>query len=199
MRSDTLHEALLLLVKTSPLAIARLLRGSSQARRSSSNALPNVPTALTGPTVFRDRSQGYLQGTSARPAGCPDTAAPTRIAEAVAAHLSLFDEVIASSDNVNLSRDRKAAALVRRYGRRAFQTMSATAVTISPCSIIAAAGSWFLPVDAFAARRPGEPGNDARRSGPGRTPRLVKALRLHQWLRPPGVRAAARVRQISRV
>lgn len=48
------------------------------------------------------------------------TAAAERIAHAVAAHLGVFDEVMASNATVNLRGERKAAALVARFGARGF-------------------------------------------------------------------------------
>ncbi len=48
------------------------------------------------------------------------TASDARQAEAVAAHLGLFDEVLATGDGVNLKGPAKAAALVERFGEHGF-------------------------------------------------------------------------------
>lgn len=48
------------------------------------------------------------------------TAANRRFAEAVALHLGLFDEIVASDDERNLSGPAKAEALVRLYGEKGF-------------------------------------------------------------------------------
>ncbi|HLY88856.1 MAG TPA: UbiA family prenyltransferase [Acetobacteraceae bacterium] len=48
------------------------------------------------------------------------TAADERIANAVAAHLGLFDDVIASDGSSNLRGERKAAELCRRFGEHGF-------------------------------------------------------------------------------
>jgi 4-hydroxybenzoate polyprenyltransferase len=48
------------------------------------------------------------------------TAADHRIADAVAAHLDLFDDVLATRDGNNLKGDAKAAALVERFGEGGF-------------------------------------------------------------------------------
>lgn len=48
------------------------------------------------------------------------TAADQRVAEAVAQHLGLFDEVLASDGVLNLRGPAKAEALVRRFGRHGF-------------------------------------------------------------------------------
>src|SRR5947209_10404071 len=46
-----------------------------------------------------------------------------RMADAVAAHLGLFDEVIASDGHTNLTRHHKLAELTKRYGQRGFDYM----------------------------------------------------------------------------
>ena len=48
------------------------------------------------------------------------TAADRRIADAVAAHLGIFDEVLASDGTTNLKGAAKAAALVERFGEKGF-------------------------------------------------------------------------------
>ena len=48
------------------------------------------------------------------------TASHARPAEAVAAHLGLFDEVIATRDGLNLKGRNKRRELVRRFGERGF-------------------------------------------------------------------------------
>ena len=48
------------------------------------------------------------------------TASDAKYAQAVARHLGLFDDVLASDGQVNLKRHRKAAALVRAYGEKGF-------------------------------------------------------------------------------
>ena len=48
------------------------------------------------------------------------TASDRTIATAIAAHLGLFDEVMASDGHINLSRHHKAEALVQRFGKGGF-------------------------------------------------------------------------------
>jgi len=184
VRSDTLHEALLLLVKASPFAIARLpawlIAGKAQfkqrvAERAELHS-PGLPYSETVLELIREaREQG-------RPVVLV-TAAPTRIAEAVAAHLSLFDEVIASSDNVNLSRDRKAAALVSRYGTKGFDYVGNSGDDLP---VFDHCRRGFLVSSSGRLRRQASRRNQAMthvEAGRGGLRAWVKALRLHQWLK----------------
>jgi len=48
------------------------------------------------------------------------TASHRQLADSVAAHLGIFDEVLASDNDINLKAGRKRAELVRRYGERGY-------------------------------------------------------------------------------
>jgi len=48
------------------------------------------------------------------------TASTRLVAEIIAAHVGLFDDVMASDDGANLAAGNKAAALVERYGAAGF-------------------------------------------------------------------------------
>ena len=48
------------------------------------------------------------------------TASTRSVAEIIAEHVGLFDDVMASDDGVNLAARNKAAALVERYGEKGF-------------------------------------------------------------------------------
>jgi len=56
------------------------------------------------------------------------TAADKIIAEAIAAHLYLFDKVLASTDRLNLKGKQKAAVLVEKYGEKGFDYIGNEAV-----------------------------------------------------------------------
>jgi 4-hydroxybenzoate polyprenyltransferase len=119
--SDTLHESLLRVLAESPLRIFEmplwLTRGKAgfkaavaQRHRIDAGALPYNPEVLA-----------WLRGQKA--AGRTlvlVTAAHVDIATGVAAHLELFDEVIASSPESNLSGENKGRALVARFGAKGF-------------------------------------------------------------------------------
>ena len=87
------------------------------------------------------------------------TAADGRIADAVAAHLGIFSEVLATRDGHNLKGARKAAALVERFGRHSF-------VYVGDC------GADTTVWSAQGGRRPAPPARLRRSaaSARGRTP-----------------------------
>ena len=108
------------------------------------------------------------------------TAADIRIAKAVAQHLGLFDEVLASDGTINLRGPAKAAALVRRFGQRGFtyvgNDMTDVAVWEKAASAIVVGNS--RRVQRSTARFDVEE-SIAGREGTGRA--LVQALRPYQW------------------
>jgi 4-hydroxybenzoate polyprenyltransferase/phosphoserine phosphatase len=111
------------------------------------------------------------------------TAADRRIADAVAAHLGLFDVVLASDGATNLKGDAKGAALVARYGAKGFAYAgndgsdlavwrhAGAAVVVNAPAVLAEQVRREMPVEAELPR----PGGTARA--------LVKALRPYQWVK----------------
>lgn len=112
------------------------------------------------------------------------TASAQRYAQAIADHLQLFDDVMATTEPAtNLSRARKAAALERAYGLRGFEYIGnsrddvpvwQTAGRVSVAN--ASAGTLA------AARAVATPTFEAASPFSGYKP-AIKALRLHQWLK----------------
>jgi 4-hydroxybenzoate polyprenyltransferase len=111
------------------------------------------------------------------------TASDRLIAEKIARHLGIFDEVMASDGETNLSAGRKRDALVERFGDGGFDYVGNSHDDIP---ILANACKGYL-VDP-------EPGVATRAMALGadievlRSPRTgispwIKALRLHQWLK----------------
>jgi 4-hydroxybenzoate polyprenyltransferase/phosphoserine phosphatase len=119
--SDTLLESALLLIKRNPLNVFRfllwLLRGRAELKAQIASRVTLNPAALP----YNREFVSWLE--SERAAGrslwlC--TAANVKLAETVAAHLGIFDGVIASDARTNLAGDSKAARLVERFGERGF-------------------------------------------------------------------------------
>ena len=110
------------------------------------------------------------------------TAADHRFAEAVAAHVGLFDEVIATLGDVNLKSAAKAKALVDRYGPGGFDYAGNDASDLK----VFAAGRRALIVNPTAAlrRRLGQVANREELNDLSPRPTLqdyLRALRAHQW------------------
>jgi 4-hydroxybenzoate polyprenyltransferase/phosphoserine phosphatase len=112
------------------------------------------------------------------------TASDRSIAEAVADHLGLFEEVMASDGETNLKGDAKAAALVAKFGEAGFSYLGNSSADLP----VWAASGEAISVDASAELRGRikapmvrhlEDGTDA---GHPLRP-IFKALRPHQWLK----------------
>jgi 4-hydroxybenzoate polyprenyltransferase len=108
------------------------------------------------------------------------TGAQRRLADKVAAHLQLFDVVLATEHGVNLTSGRKAEALIRHYGRGGFDYVGNSRVDIpvweacrTPFSV--AARTFRLADGRIPARIGG-----ARHAW---LPALWQALRPRQWLK----------------
>ena len=110
------------------------------------------------------------------------TAADHRFAEAVAAHVGLFDEVIATHGDVNLESAAKAKALVDRFGTGGFDYAGNDTSDLK----VFAAGRRALIVNPTASlrRRLGQVANRDELRSPSRPSAFrdyLRALRPHQW------------------
>lgn len=110
------------------------------------------------------------------------TAADRRIADAVAAHTGLFDEVMASDGNHNLKASAKAAALVERYGQGGFDYVGNASADLPVWRVAREAVVVGGTPLAQAARRVAQVGKVFSGS-PGRPAAVLRALRLHQWVK----------------
>lgn len=110
------------------------------------------------------------------------TAADRAVAEAVAARLGIFDEVLATRDGRNLRGEAKAAALVARFGARGFDYAGNDAHDLPVWAqaraaiVVAPRGARIRDRAAAVARV--EHAFDAPRPAPKA---LLRALRPHQW------------------
>jgi len=111
------------------------------------------------------------------------TAANRTIADAVADHVGLFDEVIASDATRNLKGNAKAAALCQRFGDKGFAYAGNDASDIAVWKSAGAA----LPVNASpAVTRRSHCVADVEESFPPRSSTLtalLRAMRPHQWVK----------------
>lgn len=120
-RVDTLHESFLKALLTSPKgalgAAAALRRGKGAFKSSLAEvALPNAAVLPFRPEVLDLIQTARSEGRRIVLA----TGAHQRIAQAVADHLGVFDDVLATSGDANLIGGRKAALLVERFGTHGF-------------------------------------------------------------------------------
>lgn len=180
--SDTLHESVLLLAKQHPLDLLRLtgwLAGGKAKLKSylSERVVPD-PAALP----YCQELVEFLK--SEKAAGrrlVLATASHRRVAEGVAEHLGIFDEVVASDQTGNLKGSAKLAALEARFGKGGFDYVGNSSADLP---LWAACGtSYAVNPSARLTRRMAQPCARVFRS-PGRAVSgVLKALRPHQWFK----------------
>ncbi len=111
------------------------------------------------------------------------TAANEAVASRVAAHLGLFDEVIASTETHNLKGSAKADALVARFGVSGFAYAGDASADLAVWRHAASAVLVNVRQGVAAkarARAPVEHAIDDRQS---RSATLLRAMRPHQWVK----------------
>lgn len=182
--TDTLHEQALALAKTRPLQTlllpAWLAHGKAHLKQQLAERISLDAATLPYNAMLLD----WL--TSERQAGrrlvlC--TAADAQTAQAIAQHLGIFDEVIASDGQTNLAAARKADRLVQRFGHQGFdyagnsrddvpvwQAARQAIVVNAPASVLKAAQGHGNVSKVVAAISP-------------KARDFAKMLRLHQWLK----------------
>lgn len=183
-RTDTLHEQALALAKAQPLGTlllpAWLMRGKAHLKRLLAQRITLDPATLPYNEPLLDwlksqqRSGRYL-------VLC--TAADAHTAQAIAQHLGLFDEVIASDGQTNLAATRKAERLLQRFGHQGFDYVGNSRDDLPV---------WQAARQAIVVNAPGSVLKAAQERGnvsqviPTAAPgvrELAKMVRLHQWLK----------------
>ena len=180
--SDLMVETLVDALRRDPLVALRLpgwlLAG--RARLKSELAARGHVDVATLP--YHGALLGWLRDERARGrAVVLATASHRSLADAVAGHLGIFDEVIATADGVNLKGRAKADALVARFGAGRFDYAGDS---------VADRAVWrharrAVPVGLTPRALRRVPGEVARTFAPeaSRWRAVLRALRPHQWLK----------------
>ncbi|MBH1477511.1 UbiA family prenyltransferase [Stenotrophomonas maltophilia] len=179
--SDILYESLLVLLARNPLYLILLpfwlLQGKAVLKRRIAARAAVDPRHLP----YNTRVLELLRDTPQRPRVLC-TASDQLLVAPIAAHLGLFEQVIASDGQRNLSGARKAQALVDAFGERGFDYAGNGTVDLPVWA--RASGAWVVnngpPLASAAARHTQVLGHWP---GPSRLQAWVKALRPHQWLK----------------
>ncbi len=185
IRSDSLVESFVDLLRQEPWA-ALALPGWLAAGKANLKARIAERTAIAVDSLpYREEVVAWAREQSAHRPVFLVTAAHRSIAEAVARHLGFFTEVLAT-DGVNLKAERKAEALVARFGEKGFDyagndepdvavwRRAREAIVVgAPPSVAAAARSQAIVGREFDAA--GSPLQQLRL--------WLKALRLYQWVK----------------
>lgn len=184
IRTDMLHETLLLLAKASPASLAALpgwlARGKAGFKHLIAERVVIDPSGLP----YREDVLTLIQ--EARAEGRPvvlATASPTRVATAIADHLGLFDAVLSSDEGNNLSARAKADLLAARFGERGFDYIGNDHADLP---VFARARRAFLVSSQGGLRKAATRHHDTVAfldDAKGGVRAWAKALRVHQWLK----------------
>jgi 4-hydroxybenzoate polyprenyltransferase len=184
LKSDSLWESIAALLKRRPdlflLLPFWMLAGKAAFKRRVTRAAPLDAALLP----YNQDVLAWLRAENTAGAALVlATAADVRLADAIAAHLDLFDRVIASDDGMNLAGRAKADALVEAFGERGFDyagnekrdlavwAHARHAIVVhAPAGVERAARSVTEVERVFAAKT-------------GSVAALVRAIRPHQWLK----------------
>jgi 4-hydroxybenzoate polyprenyltransferase len=184
LRSDLLIETGLLYVRDRPTRLMAPLRwlmkgkaalkcGLSEATDLDVTSLPYETAVLRLIEAERTRGRRVVLA----------TASHLRLAERVAGHLSLFDEVIATDGHRNLSAKTKRDALVGLFGERGFDYAGNSVDDLAVWR--SARYAYVVNAGTRVERLASALGNvqSVLRSEPPALRDWAKALRLHQWLK----------------
>lgn len=182
LRSDILYESLLALLADNPLYLFLLplwlLRGKAYVKRQLALRVKLPPETLP----YDERVLDILRTTSQRPRVLC-TASDRLLVQPIAEHLGLFEEVMASDGQTNLSGDNKGKALAERFGERGFDYMGNGHVDLKVWAH--AGGAIVVNNDASLARAAAKQtevlGHLPSQKGGLLT--WIKALRIYQWLK----------------
>ena len=182
--TDTLHESAIRALRSHPLSALRIPAWLAQGKA-------HLKAKLASLTEFDAASLPYNQPlidwlTVQRQQGrrlilC--TASDKSMADAVAAHLGLFDEVMASDGRHNLSARNKAAALESRFGHEGFDYAGNSQDDVHV---------WKVARHAIVVNASASVEQQARASAEvervftppaSSSAQLPRVLRLHQWMK----------------
>jgi len=184
IHTDMLHESALGVLRDRPLAVLRipawLLNGKAVLKRELADRCACNPAALP----YNLALLAWLETERARGRRlilC--TASDRSVATAIAAHLAVFDEVMASDGVLNLAGPNKALALEQRFGAGGFDYAGNSGADLA----VWARARRAIVVNASrrVVRLAGER-CEVERVFPRAAPGLhaaAKVLRVHQWLK----------------
>jgi 4-hydroxybenzoate polyprenyltransferase len=180
---DTLHESLLSLVRTSPQSALCILGWLLRGRAGFKEQVAKHVQIDSASLPFRSELVEWLHAQRATGRRLIlVTAANRRIAENLAAHLGLFDEVLASNGQDNVSGEIKRRLLVSRFGERGFDYAGNEA---KDAHVWRSARKAIVVGSALLAKRASKVSDVAYRFQPQpQSLRIwLRAARLHQWVK----------------
>jgi 4-hydroxybenzoate polyprenyltransferase/phosphoserine phosphatase len=182
IRSDLLWETLFLVARQNPAVLWRvpgwLLDGKATLKAELARGCEFDPALLP----YRQEVVELLrQEKAAGRTIILATGANEKLAHAVADHLGLFDSVMASSDEVNLTSSRKLDRIVAEHGENDFDYVGNSHEDI--CLLDKAATATVVAPDKAAHRWQARTGSARIDADAGVARAAIKAMRPHQWLK----------------
>ena len=182
IRSDLLWETLFLTARQKPLQLLKVpgwaLSGKARLKAELANAcdfdastLPYRQCVIDALTRARAEGRRIVLATGAN----------ARLAHAVADHLGLFDDVMASCDTVNLTAERKLERIRAENGEAGFDYYGNSHEDI--CLLEHADSATVVSPDRSAARWQARTGSERMDDEGAKWRPALKALRPHQWMK----------------
>jgi len=180
IRTDTLLEGLIALLGGMRLApvLGGLSGGAASLKARVAALVPTDPALLP----YNEAMLDYIR--AERAAGrriVLTTAANEAVAASVAAHLGLFDEIVASTATHNLKGQAKADALIARFGAGGFVYAGDAGADLPVWRQASAAV--LVNVRPSVAARARAPVEHAINDQPAAAASLLRAMRPHQWVK----------------
>jgi len=183
IKTDLLLESFMLLIKSNPLNVIWvflwLLKGKAHLKAEIARRVDIAVEVLPYNVELIDYlKQEKAEGRMLLLA----TASHKRYAHAISAHLKLFDDVLASDSQVNLSGSQKRAALDERFGSKGYVYAGNAAVDLKVWSSCDAAVVVGAPSLVGSAEKLCTVEKHIALPKPGLKV-FIKALRVHQWVK----------------
>lgn len=180
--TDLLWEGLFLLLRRNPLLLffvpLWVLGGPARLKHEIAERIDIDPATLPYREEVLDRLR-HEQAAGRRVVLATGT--PKKFADAIAAHLGLFDAVLATEGLHNLTSSNKVAALTAVYGERAFDYIGNSRHDVAIFD--AARTAIVIAPDRQAARWQVEHDSELIDTPKPTWKTVVKMLRVHQWLK----------------
>jgi 4-hydroxybenzoate polyprenyltransferase len=182
--SDALWESILLLVKARPFLVPILPFWVLTGRAGFKHRLADL--VLPNPATLPYRGEVLEYAGKAKAEGRPVilvTASDQRIANAVAAHLGLFDEAIGTDGGRNLKGKNKLAYLEQRFGAKGYDYAGDSEADLV---LFASAARGILVSASASTVAKAKAAGEIEELVPRQAKTLkaiVKALRPHQWMK----------------
>lgn len=185
VKTDLLAETANQFVLAQPLRCFKLLIWLMQGKSTLKSHLAHNTSVDVSALPYNEAVVTWLKQEKAQGRSIVLATASHRVlAEQVANHLSLFDEVLATDGSTNLKADAKRAALVAKYGEKGFDYLGNDWADLpvwqsaAQAHVVSRSGSLI-----DAVRRHDNLGQVFSDGKPSLAQALPKAMRPHQWMK----------------